>query len=72
MFTKKWLVFGICSLLTCASFAQTIASFKINLQHPTNGVDVPVSVNLDNLTFESDSSISLVEMDGKKRKTIPF
>ena len=72
MFTKKWLMVGICSLLTCNSFAQTIASFKINLQHPTNGVDVPVSVNLDNLTFESDTSISLVEMDGKKRKIIPF
>jgi hypothetical protein len=52
--------------------AQTIASFEITLNKPANGLQVPVSVNLDDVTFIYDSTLSLVEVVGNKTIPIPF
>ncbi len=52
--------------------AQIIATFEIELQKPVNGLEIPVSVNLDEVTFLSDSSLSLIEIGGNKKITVPF
>ncbi|HEY3405457.1 MAG TPA: PmoA family protein [Ohtaekwangia sp.] len=52
--------------------AQTIATFEIDLTKSSGGIDVPVSIVLDNVSFVSDSSLTLVEVQGGKTSSIPF
>jgi hypothetical protein len=54
------------------SSAQTIASFEVVLPTAANGIDVPVSYNLDEITFTADSAISLVEIIDNKKVPVPF
>lgn len=54
------------------SHAQKIATFEVELSAATNGLDIPVSVDLNNVTFMADSSLSLVEVEGNKSTSIPF
>lgn len=66
------------SLLVLFSFstyhiaAQTIATFNATLDNISNAIDVPASINLDEVTFVADSSLALFEVQGKKRISIPF
>lgn len=63
-------------------FAQKIATFEVEMPSNTveernpdkvgKGVNIPVSVNLDALTFLSESSLSLVEIVGGKTVSTPF
>lgn len=52
--------------------AQRVATFEVNLGKPTNGLTIPASVNLDDVTFLSDSTLSLVEVNGTTETNIPF
>ena len=52
--------------------AQKLASFEIELTKPTNGIEIPASVNLDNVTFVPDSLLTLVEVQGSTRTAVPF
>ncbi len=52
--------------------AQEIATFEVELAKPANGLDVPVSVNLDEITFVKDSSLSLIQINGNNKIAIPF
>ena len=60
--------FTICII----SSAQKIATFELQLPFATNGLDVPVSINLDEVTFIADSSLSLMEVRGNKSVPVPF
>lgn len=71
------------SLTTSLSaFAQKIATFEVEMPSNTveernpdkfgKGINIPVSVNLDALTFLSDSALSLVEIVGGKAVPTPF
>ena len=51
---------------------QTIATFNATLDKISNIIDVPASINLDEVTFEADSTLALFELQGKKRISIPF
>src|SRR5690349_21654441 len=65
------LVILLITLVSVAT-AQQIASFDVTLNKPTNGLQVPVSVNLDEVTFVHDSTLSLVEVIGNKTIPVPF
>lgn len=70
---KKSALLG--ALLAGLSFtvsAQTIAGFKVSLPKATNGLAIPASVNLDEITFLADSSLALLEIDGSRKNPVPF
>lgn len=52
--------------------AQRIATLEADLSKATNGLAVPASIDLDKITFSSDSVLTLVEVVGNKRTSIPF
>lgn len=52
--------------------AQKLAAFEIDLPTSTTGLDVPTSVNLDQVSFVADSLLQLVEVNGSKRTAVPF
>ncbi|MBA4141081.1 MAG: PmoA family protein [Segetibacter sp.] len=66
-------------LLVCLSLAgaiifsnaQKITSFEIKLKQP-NVLSTPASINLDEVTFLSDSGLTLIEVDGSKRTPVAF
>jgi hypothetical protein len=67
--TKRFAV----ALLLCfsiPSFAQRIATFRLEI--PAGPVGIPVRINLDEITFISDSLLSLVEVSGNTRTPVPF
>lgn len=53
-------------------YGQKIAGFEVELTKPTNGLEVPASVNLDQVSFVPDSLLTLVEVSGSKRTPIAF
>lgn len=61
-----------CAISYTGSFAQRIATLEVALTKPTNGLQVPAKVDLDAITFLSDSALSLVEVQGSKRIPIAF
>ncbi len=66
------LIFLISFISPSLCFAQTIAKFEVELPKAMNGIAVPASINLDEITFLSDSALSLVETQPGKQIPIPF
>src|SRR5690348_5330077 len=54
------------------SFSQKIATLEVILSKATGGMAVPASIELDKLTYSSDSSLALIEIDGTKRTPVPY
>src|SRR5690349_18538357 len=55
------------------NYAQKkISAFEIELPVSTNGIEVPVSIDLDRITTLADSSLSLVLVKGSERISVPF
>lgn len=54
------------------ALGQRIATFEVEFPKATNGLSVPAKVDLDAITFLSDSVLSLVEVQGSKRSVVPF
>ena len=59
-------------LFTPDAFSQKVASLEVNLTKPANGLDVPVSINLDEVSYLSDTLLALYEIMNKERRAIPF
>ena len=55
-----------------AAFAQRIATFEVDLSKPTSGLQLPAKADLDGVTSLPDSVLSLVEVQGNKRTSVPF
>lgn len=72
MLAARFFIFLICIILGRNSDAQKIATLEVDLAKPTNGLRVPTLVNLDPITFLSDTALSLVEVQGSKRTPVPF
>jgi hypothetical protein len=69
---KMYLPVALFWALSTAAYSQTIARFSVALPKPGSGLELPTSIDLDRLTFLPDSAISLVEVQGAKRVTVPF
>jgi hypothetical protein len=54
------------------SHAQKLIGFEIDLTKPMNGIDVPASINLDQVSFVADSLLTLVEVNDSTRTAVPF
>lgn len=57
----------IAAFASTASYAQRIAELIVPVSKMPAGLDVPVSVNLDNITSLPDTGLSLVEVKNGKR-----
>ncbi len=68
----KYLSLGILCLISLDNYAQRVASMEVNLIKPAYGVNIPVSINLDELTYLSDSLLVLYEVKDKNKTDIPF
>jgi hypothetical protein len=59
-------------VLLCGARAQRIATFSVDMSRAASGIDMPVSVNLDEVTFMPDSVLTLSEVVGGKKQSVPF
>ena len=59
-------------VLSATGYSQKIASFEVVFSKTTSGLDIPVSINLDEVTYVADSLLNLLEISGNKRTEIPF
>jgi hypothetical protein len=59
-------------MLSIGGQAQKIATLEVDVSKPMKGLTMPVSIDLNAITFESDSSLSLVEIQGTKRLPVAF
>jgi hypothetical protein len=68
----KCLAVGIFSLISLNNYSQKVASLEVNLTEAVFGLNLPVSINLDEVTYLSDTLLVLYEIKDKGKKTIPF
>jgi hypothetical protein len=63
-------------VLFCLSFlngySQKIATLEVNMSEATFGLDIPVKINLDDITYLPDSLLILHEVKGSARNPVPF
>lgn len=52
--------------------AQKIASLEVNLNKPASGLKIPVSINLDEITYLSDTLLALYETSDGRTEPVPF
>lgn len=69
---KIFLVLVLFIFLDNQPIAQTLAKFKVSLDKPSNELVIPSSLDLDQLSFQHDSTLTLVQVDGNKKIPIPF
>ncbi|HKB43238.1 MAG TPA: PmoA family protein [Chitinophagaceae bacterium] len=69
---KYFLLLLFSMVLFTNSHAQKIATLEVELTKSANGVNVPVSTNLDAITFLPDSVLNLVKVNGNKRIPVAF
>ena len=62
----------LCVIASLSVAAQRVALLEVELTKPMNGLEVPAKIDLDAVTSLSDSTISLVEVQGTKRIPVPF
>jgi hypothetical protein len=71
--TSKFMVCFIIFLMTGAAvYAQKIATLELNVKKENQGTDLPVSIQLDKITFLPDSLISLVEVKNNIRRPVAY
>jgi Methane oxygenase PmoA len=70
--TRTLLSVIVCCLVVCTGYSQRIATLEVAIPSVTNGIEVPVSVDLDNITFMPDSSLTLVEVKAGSRVPVVF
>lgn len=73
--TRVAKVFFICAIMlgqVVPGYAQKIASLEVNLVTPSNGLTIPVKVELDAITFLPEDNLVLVEVQGTKKIPVDF
>ena len=63
------LILTVGSSICCA---QKISTFEVDIPLSTNGVEVPVSIDLDKITDVADASLTLTLVNGRERTPVPF
>lgn len=71
MKNHKWLPALFC-FLTLGGYAQKIATFEVELRHPTYELRIPASINLDAVTFIAADSLSLTVVKNGENIPVPF
>jgi hypothetical protein len=56
----------------CEGLAQRLATFELDLQKPMKGLSIPARLDVDAITFQADSMLTLTEIQGTKRIPVPF
>jgi len=69
---KKFSFLAIFTVFAINSYSQKIATLEVDLPRTTFGLDIPVSINLDDITLITDSLLNLIEIKGGKSITVPF
>jgi hypothetical protein len=69
---RRIVITCISVLISVHCTGQKLASFEVSFTKETRGLDIPVSVNLDQVTFVSDTLLTLFEIIGKTKSEIPF
>jgi hypothetical protein len=60
------------SLISMSTYSQKIASLEVNLKEAAFGLNLPVSINLDEITYLSDTLLVLYEIKDYGKKAITF
>jgi hypothetical protein len=69
---KQFIVLFIVSLFSLNIYPQKVATIEVELDKPLYGLSLPVTINLDNVTYLSDTIINLYKIRDKTRTAIPF
>ncbi|OFY65162.1 MAG: hypothetical protein A2V64_11060 [Bacteroidetes bacterium RBG_13_43_22] len=69
---RRFLLLIMINLLAVSIHSQKIASFEVRLSQPAYGLDIPVSSDLDAVTFISDTVLNLYEIKGRNRIPVAF
>lgn len=59
-------------LITSANYSQKIAVIEVECIKPAYGINIPVSVSLDNITFVADTLLNLYKVNGSSRTPVTF
>ena len=62
----------VLSLAGLNTYSQKVASLEVNLMKPAYGLNLPVSINLDDVTYLSDTLLVLYEINDKGKTAVPF
>ena len=57
---------------TETNYAQKIATLEVNVGYPPNGLQIPLRIDLDAITFLSESNLSLVEVIETGKRPVDF
>ncbi|HLN20648.1 MAG TPA: PmoA family protein [Bacteroidales bacterium] len=69
---KRIFLFIFLASLFYHASAQKIATLMVSLEKSSAGMEIPVKMNLDEVTLLPDSSLVLTEISGKIKTEIPF
>ena len=67
---RGFMILLLCLFFTNA-FSQTIATFEVDVEKNRQELDIPMQVNLADLTYLPDSVLSLVKVEGKEHNCEP-
>jgi hypothetical protein len=62
----------ICLQVALQGYSQKIATLEVLLPKPTYGLEIPVSIELNNITTLPDSIFCLYEVKGSVKSAVPF
>jgi len=68
----KFTVAAMLLFAGASCYAQKIATLEVNLSRPAFGMKIPVSVNLDEITYLSDTLLALYENKDGRREAVAF
>lgn len=69
---KKTALLFVFIIIAAASRSQKIATLEITLDKPSSGLEIPVSMALDDVTMLPDSVITLSEVTRTGKVSVPF
>ena len=65
-------LFAISSFISLAVLGQKIATIEVDISKPMKGLTMPASIDLDAITFQSDSALTFIEVKKDGRQPVPF
>ena len=69
---RKLSFYAVFCIIVMNNYGQKIATFEVDFSGETYGINFPVSIDLDAVTFIPDSELTLIEVSGNNRNSVPF